>query len=150
MIEDLPDISEIENNQSRQSYNQNYNGIIPSNMNDKVSGKLRNNYLPPEASGMGGQMSAIRSNPNFRGPEVSFESNIIDPQPRDYFNYMSGSGSGSGSFNHNNCVDVSEHTLNCIVCSKLYNNNNTLYILVIIFLAIVNLLLLKRILETDK
>ncbi len=47
-----------------------------------------------------------------------------------------------------NCVDIAEHTENCLVCSKLYANNNTLYIIMIIFLAVVNLLLLKRILET--
>jgi hypothetical protein len=51
------------------------------------------------------------------------------------------------SDNHHNCVDIAEHTSNCLVCSKLYSSNNTLYILLIIFLAIVNLLLLKRILE---
>jgi len=52
--------------------------------------------------------------------------------------------------NHNNCIDVAEHTHNCLVCSKLYTNNNTLYILIIVFLAIVNLLLLKRILDVEK
>lgn len=53
-------------------------------------------------------------------------------------------------YNDNNCVDIAEHVTNCIVCSKLYTNNNTVFILIIIFLAIVNLLLLKRILETEK
>lgn len=51
---------------------------------------------------------------------------------------------------HHNCIDVAEHTHNCLVCSKLYTNNNTLYILIIVFLAIVNLLLLKRILDVEK
>ena len=51
---------------------------------------------------------------------------------------------------HNNCVDVADHASTCMVCSKLYTNNNTVFILIIIFLAVVNLLLLKRILETEK
>jgi len=51
---------------------------------------------------------------------------------------------------NNNCVDVAEHASQCLVCSKLYTNNNTIFILIIIFLAVVNLLLLKRILETEK
>jgi hypothetical protein len=46
------------------------------------------------------------------------------------------------------CVDIAEHTANCLVCSKLYANNNMLLIILVIFLALVNLLLLKRILET--
>ena len=50
----------------------------------------------------------------------------------------------------NHCIDVAEHTANCVVCSKLYANNNTIFILIIVFLALVNLLLLKRILETEK
>ena len=50
----------------------------------------------------------------------------------------------------NNCVDVAEHAENCVVCSKLYKNDRTIFILIIIFLAVVNLLLLKRILETER
>jgi hypothetical protein len=50
----------------------------------------------------------------------------------------------------NQCIDVADHAANCPVCSKLYANNNTIFILIIVFLALVNLLLLKRILETEK
>lgn len=46
------------------------------------------------------------------------------------------------------CVDIAEHTANCMVCSKLYASNNTLLIFLVIFLALVNLILLKRIIET--
>lgn len=48
------------------------------------------------------------------------------------------------------CIDIAEHTGKCSVCSKLYANNNTIFIFIVIFQAIVILLLLKRILETDK
>jgi len=51
---------------------------------------------------------------------------------------------------YHNCIDIAEHAHNCVVCSKLYTNNNTIYILIIVFLAIVNLLLLKRILDVEK
>lgn len=47
------------------------------------------------------------------------------------------------------CVEIAEHTSNCAVCSKLYANNNTIFIFIIIFQAVILLLLLKRILETS-
>lgn len=45
------------------------------------------------------------------------------------------------------CVHVAHHTENCTVCSKLYSNNNMVFIFVIIFQAIIILLLIKKILE---
>ena len=52
--------------------------------------------------------------------------------------------------NEPSCVDIAEHTANCLVCSKLYNNNNALLIILIVFLAIVNILLIKYVLDTCK
>jgi hypothetical protein len=40
------------------------------------------------------------------------------------------------------CLDVAEHIANCPICSKLYNNDKTIYII-----AIVILLLLKKVLD---
>lgn len=48
------------------------------------------------------------------------------------------------------CVDIAEHTANCLVCSKLYNNNNVFLIILIVFLAAVNILLIKYVLDTCK
>ena len=45
------------------------------------------------------------------------------------------------------CVSVADHALSCPVCSKLYNNDRTVYIIAIIILIIICILLLKRILE---
>jgi hypothetical protein len=52
--------------------------------------------------------------------------------------------------NDPSCVDIAEHTANCLVCSKLYNNNNAFLIILIVFLAIVNILLIKYVLDTCK
>ena len=49
-----------------------------------------------------------------------------------------------------NCVDIAEHTASCLVCSKLYGNNNILFIFLLVFLAFVNILLLKYVLESCK
>lgn len=46
-----------------------------------------------------------------------------------------------------NCVDISMHVQECPICSKFYNGDKSLYIVVIVILAIVCLLLLKRVLN---
>ena len=45
-----------------------------------------------------------------------------------------------------NCVDVAMHIQNCPICSKFYNGDKSLYVIVIVILAIICLLLLKRVL----
>lgn len=88
-------------------------------------------------------------------PNMSFnDSNVIDPNPyqpyaseRVYENFDVNIKPSGGS---HSCIDVAEHTHNCLVCSKLYTNNNTLLLIIISFLALVNLLLIKKILENEK
>jgi len=46
-----------------------------------------------------------------------------------------------------NCIQCANHTEHCTVCSKLYSNNNMVFVFVIIFQAILILLLIKKILE---
>ena len=45
------------------------------------------------------------------------------------------------------CLEVAEHIKDCPICSKLYNNDNTVYIIVIVILSIICILLLKRVLD---
>jgi hypothetical protein len=45
------------------------------------------------------------------------------------------------------CLDVAEHIANCPICSKFYNNDKTLYIVSIVVLAIVCVILLKKVLD---
>lgn len=46
-----------------------------------------------------------------------------------------------------NCVDVAMHIEQCPICSKFYNGDKSLYVIVIVILAIICLLLLKRVLN---
>lgn len=46
-----------------------------------------------------------------------------------------------------NCIDVSDHVHNCPVCSKLYCNDKTIYIVIIVLLTIICILLLKKVLD---
>ena len=45
------------------------------------------------------------------------------------------------------CIDISDHVKSCRVCSKLYNNDKILYIIIICVLCIIILLLLKKVLD---
>jgi hypothetical protein len=45
------------------------------------------------------------------------------------------------------CLDIAEHVVNCPICSKFYNDDKTIYIIAIIVLAVICLLLLKKILS---
>jgi len=45
------------------------------------------------------------------------------------------------------CISVAEHTTNCVVCSKLYNDDRSIYSGVIIVLLIISLILLKKVVE---
>ncbi len=46
-----------------------------------------------------------------------------------------------------NCPSVMLHINSCPLCNKLYNPDRTLYILVIVILAIVSLIMMKRVME---
>jgi hypothetical protein len=48
------------------------------------------------------------------------------------------------------CIDVAEHTSNCIVCSKIYNTDNSLYIISISVLLLIIVVLIKKILDLQK
>jgi hypothetical protein len=46
-----------------------------------------------------------------------------------------------------NCLSVAKHAENCLVCSKLYKQDRTIYIISIAILSIICILLLKKILD---
>jgi hypothetical protein len=45
------------------------------------------------------------------------------------------------------CIDFANHVKDCPICSRFYNNDRTVYIIVIVVLTIVCLLLMKKVLE---
>lgn len=46
-----------------------------------------------------------------------------------------------------NCIDIAKHIQECPICSRFYNNDKTLYIIIIIVLSLICLLLLKKVLN---
>lgn len=45
------------------------------------------------------------------------------------------------------CIEIAEHVQACPICSKFYKNDNSVYIVAIIVLAIICILLMKKVLD---
>jgi len=151
LIEELPDLEELERNQPPPNNGLN---MVPPDNATQVQKFIRNNaFEPPIESGMGQfQHSRQQQNQPVRQEIVqqfiSPPQNFIMEEPRmfeppsmnEHRHHMMG-------MNELNCINVAEHTTNCVVCSRLYQQNNAGYIVVIILLAIICILLLKRVLN---
>ena len=46
-----------------------------------------------------------------------------------------------------NCLDICNHIKDCPLCSQFYDNDKTIYIIIIVMLCILNLIFLKKILN---
>lgn len=46
-----------------------------------------------------------------------------------------------------NCLDFSDHHVNCRICSKLYSNDYLIYLMVIFFLGLICVVLFKKVVE---
>lgn len=153
MIDDLPFLDDLENN----SRNNNGLMMIPSDTSSKVQKFIRNTntHNAPYESGM--NMNQSQHPQQFvsqQQPPPQFMNEIID-DPRNYQNIepmqfepqFERKQRRYIDYNEPTCIQVADHTMNCVVCSKLYQCNNTGYIVVIILLAIISVLLLKRVLN---
>ena len=49
---------------------------------------------------------------------------------------------------HISCIDIARHVKSCPICSKLYENDKSIYIIGIVFLLVVCIILLKKVLES--
>lgn len=153
MIDDLPYLEDLE----RQSY---INGVPPTELR-QISKFIRDTaYNPPNESGMGNTPPQFSHPPSryqktqqvLQPPQQQSQAQMImieqnvDPeimrqqhQQQQMHKILSLS-----------CIDVAEHTSNCIVCSKLYNTDTSLYIIVISILLLVSAILFKKVLDLQK
>jgi hypothetical protein len=45
------------------------------------------------------------------------------------------------------CLEIHSHIMDCPICSRFFKNDNTVYIIVIVILAIMCIMLLKKVLN---
>jgi hypothetical protein len=56
--------------------------------------------------------------------------------------------SSHSSHPHISCIDIAKHVKSCPICSKLYENDKSIYIIAIVFLLVVCIILLKKVIES--
>jgi hypothetical protein len=127
MLEDLPDLEDLERNNHQQQPQQ------EQISNEKLKKFIRGNHKMDPMAGMENNMRSIEpqyiDNQQYRQPpqQMFREQQPINPVL--------------------NCIDVARHIQDCPICSRFYNNDKTVYIVVIVLLLIICILLLKRVLN---
>lgn len=142
MIDELPDISDLESdvmlrrehvkqplNNSFERYDANMNKFIrPSN------------HQLPNQSGMNGPRYLSQ-------PQIPQQSQAYYAPPSQQMEHYNPPPQLPTALDDTNCLSASNHITNCPVCSKLYKNDMTIYVISIAILIVICLLLLKRILD---
>jgi hypothetical protein len=133
LIDDLPDLDQLEPS----IYNNQMNNMIPVSEMERVQKFIRNNkYDPHPVSGMNvynePKTGYLQENPYMMEQHQHQEQmpmlRDVSPPPI-------------------SCADIYKHIENCPICGKLYNNDKTIYIILIIFLTVVCIILLKKVLD---
>jgi hypothetical protein len=158
MIDDLPDISEIDGTSNNIGLS-----MIPDSARFQKFLKNNNNNNLHNSSGMNSNQDNYKL-----GYHNINQGSYIDSLPQQNSGMYSSKppqhlyGSSGGfapesqmyyeayeqQYKDNlNCRDVASHISNCHVCSRLYNNDKTYYIIAICVLIIICILLFKRILD---
>jgi hypothetical protein len=94
--------------------------------------------------------------PYYDKPSMSNMSNMsnmedddidYDMGPKTRFNHFNTGMSNSSNIS---CMDIARHVKSCPICSKLYENDKSIYIIGIVFLLVVCIILLKKVIENVK
>lgn len=151
-IDELPDLEDIDNRpaptvpmirerpgpNNMEPYQKYLRSSAPAMVQSGMSGgppvtMLNNNHFSHEGYGPpnpGMQHATLQPQEMYQPPEPKVLPVITAPDPLNI-----------------SCIDIARHIQDCPICSKLYNNDRTVYVVAIVVLAIVCLLLLKRVLN---
>jgi len=145
MIDDLPDLNDLEANSGNNMAPQN-TSQFPQENNEKYSKFIRERYTVPKEAGMMNGNTQFTPYNDISSPEQYtpqpqpqqyYPENYVPPVMERYDNLSSGPS----------CIDVANHIAQCPICSQLYKNDKSIYMIAIIILSVVCLLLLKKVLE---
>jgi len=119
--------------------------MLPPKESEKFGRFIRGSHQAPNASGMApyNQAPQPMGPPGPQVPAEHYGTPIGQEGPAG----QEGLKTFSMPKNSPSCLDVAEHIANCPICSKFYNNDKTIYIIAIVVLAVVCILLLKRVLD---
>jgi hypothetical protein len=150
MIDDLPSLDDLEGNSGL--------SMIPSDNANQINKFIRNGYQPPQESGMNTRQQQQQQQNQHKQQQQPQQMQLYEqptqlqvyesqPQEIQFYETYPQDKHKHKHIEHLSCISVAEHANNCIVCSRLYNNDRTGYVIVIILLAIICILLLKRVLN---
>lgn len=150
-IDDLPDIDDLDGmgggpggyhgqydsayGKGHQAYDRAYGRPVQEPSHEQLQSKVRQFHVPPQEAGM--SIVPVRKN----------VSNVPPHQQEQYIPPQSQHATTMMPTDTNSCLAIAEHVKDCPICSKFYKNDNTVYIIVIVVLAIICILLLKRVLD---
>ena len=148
MIDDLPDLDDLEgpgptpyqravvrgDNRASQ-----YPGsqILPAGQEPRYRKFIRDSHSSPSESGMAHNL--VSQAPMMESPPMVPEIEAYH-QAEETKKYAALNDTPS-------CLNVAEHISGCPICSKFYNDDKSIYIIAIIVLAVICLLLLKKVLD---
>ena len=154
MIDDLPDLDDLEGPPPHQRAinrgqirGSRYPGaaMLPNGQEDKFGRFIRQPHGTLPEAGM-----------SSRGPPPHMDGHPMGGPPPDHAVPMleeryqkpeEGAKTYAMPANSPSCLDVAEHIANCPICSKFYNDDKSIYIIAIIVLAVICILLLKKVLD---
>lgn len=149
MIEDLPDLDELDDRHvtfapsGARGQEQFHNGRHPDD-DGKYKRAIREDHMPLRGSGMGGNEHYAPQHPPHPPhppprPPPQPQPQYVQPPPEEKpIEYFHGSPS---------CIDVAYHIRECPICSQFYKNDKAPYMITIIILAIICILLLKKVMN---
>ena len=158
-IEDIPDISDIEGGMYGVS---SVDNIPYSNISSQpdVSKFLRAQHSPSPQAGMGyrtmrdyqgtpyeNYMNSQIQNGIYRNEGHMGTMNMGYNMPSDALPNVQNSQPINDYKDGFNCPDIYSHVKNCPMCSNYFKKDNTIYIIAIIVLAVICLLLMKKVLD---
>jgi len=157
-IDDLPFLEDIEG-EGRGGGGM---SMIPTSETNNIKRFIRNNNynLPPEA-GMNTKQQQMENEELLKQQQMYAEQQQLIQQQEQQQIINSNNKKNKKKQNKNeiienyhddlNCISVANHTSNCVVCSRLYTNDNkNMYLGIIGVLIIICLILLKKIVENTK
>jgi hypothetical protein len=112
---------------------------------NETIGKVRNRAI--RNLGMNGGMSEYEKvysqPPPPQQRQIEPEHSYLPPPPQAYHHQHV----NMPSYENISCLVISDHAHNCPVCSRLYNTDKSIYIVIISILVIICIIMLKKVLE---
>ena len=133
-IEDLPELSDIEN-----SYKRGESGM--GNVEPKMNKYIRN-HSRQDYNNNSMDMKHVNNFEPYQGNKAQI---YIEEQPIRQKEFYEPTPTPLPT--QLNCLDVCNHIKDCPLCSKFYHNDNTLYIIIIVVLLILTIILTKKVLN---